>query len=281
MRHAVLAPLALILAAAPALADLNVVYKGTENFTGKEIPAEARYSITGGRVAVVQKGSHSGRMLFDRKTGVLRVVDDDNKTYVDMDQAMLESFQSTAANARADLDKAMAQMTPEQRKMMEGMVESRLQAARPVADEFVRTDETAQIKGYTCTRVNVMRGTEKRAEYWGTPSKDFAMSPEERQTMVDMQAYLDRFVNSMTPLTGGGTSGARGFRWDTKLDGYPIVTRCFKGERRILDLTMESFNHDAISEDLFKIPEDYKKQDLSGMGSPERGERPERSKPHK
>jgi hypothetical protein len=281
MRHAVLAPLALILAAAPALADLNVVYKGTENFTGKEIPAEARYSITRGRVAVLQKGSHSGRMLFDQKTGVLRMVDDDNKTYVDMDRAMLESFQSLAANAKEDMEKGMAQMTPEQRKMVEGMVQSRLQAARPVADEFVRTDETAQIKGYTCTRVNIMRGPEKRAEYWGTPSKDFQMSPEERQTMIDMQAFLDRFVNSMTPLTGAGTSGARGFHWDTKIDGYPIVSRCFDGDRRILDLTMESFNHDAISEDLFRIPDDYKKQDVSGMGRPERGERPERSRKHK
>ncbi len=266
MRPALVVVAAMALGAAPASADLNVVYKGTESFGDKPTPAEARCSIAKGRAVMVQKGSMRARMVFLQKEGVLRVIDDSQRTYVDMDRAMMDDMSGMAASAKAQMDEGMAKLSPEQRKMMESMMGQRLQQAAPVADKFVRSDETATIKGYPCTRVDVMRGPDKKAEYWGTLSKDFQMSADEKQTLTDMQAFMAGFVNSMTPLTGKGAGGVRGFQFDAAVAGYPIVTRCFTNGKKILDLTMDSFDRDAAPDSLFALPKGYTKQDLSGLG---------------
>ena len=54
----------------------------------------------------------------------------------------------------------------------------------------------------------------------------------------------------------------RMFEWDSAKDGYPLVTRCYKDERVILNLELDTFNRDKPPAQLFDIPPDYRKQSL-------------------
>jgi hypothetical protein len=103
-----------------------------------------------------------------------------------------------------------------------------------------------------------MRGTDKVTEYCGSTSNDFRMSGAERQTMLDMQGYLRNFMI----MVKSSDDATRAFQWDTKVDGYPVVTRCFNDGKLTLELTLQSVDRKPLSDTLFAVPRDYKKMDL-------------------
>ncbi|HYR69159.1 MAG TPA: hypothetical protein VER77_04705, partial [Candidatus Dormibacteraeota bacterium] len=122
--------------------------------------------------------------------------------------------------------------------------------------EYVWTKERTKVLRYDCTKVEIMRSEEKRGEYWGTPSKDFQLSEPEHETMLAMQEYLRNFTIKVVPAGAG--EGVRAFEWDTSVDGFPLITRCFEKGRMTLDLKAESFDRKPLSKELFEIPSDYK-----------------------
>jgi len=257
MRCLPLIALILLVTATPSKAELNTYYRGVDRKTSKEVPATAQFSIERGRVAMVMKGSRDCRMLFLEKEEVLRFVDDAEKTYFNMTKSWIQSAQEgegMAAGLTAQLD----QLPPEQREAAKAMMQRSLgSAGHAPPTEYVWTKERTKVLRYDCTKVEIMRGAEKRGEYWGTPSKDFQLSEPEHKTMLAMQEYLRNFTIKVVPA-GKGEGGIRAFEWDTSVDGFPLVTRCFEKGKMTLDLKAESFDRKALSKDLFEIPSDYK-----------------------
>ena len=256
MRSSTAIALSLLCVAAPASAQFNTYYSGTERKDGKSVPATAQFSIEKGRAAMIMKGFRSSRMLFLEKQGILRMVDDASKTYFDMDHKATEN-----AGAMDPMEQALAKMPPEQRKMAEQMMGS-MESAKPKPTTYVWTKEKQTVKGYECTKAEAMVGDEKRSEYWGTTSPDFKMTTDERNTMLAMQGYLRNFTIMVKGGEGDGSS--RPFEWDTSVDGYPLITRCFSHGDTTLDLTLASFDRKPIEKDLFEVPSGFKKQELMG-----------------
>jgi hypothetical protein len=168
-----------------------------------------------------------------------------------------------------EMQEQLAKMPPEQRKMAEQMMQGAMGRAKAQPHTtYVWTKEKQTIKGYECTKVEAMVGDEKRSEYWGTTSADFKMTPDERNTMLAMQGYLRNFMIGVS--MGGGEGGSsRAFQWDTSVDGYPLITRCFDHGDTTLDLRLESSDRKPLTKDLFEVPSGFKKQDFmnaEGMG---------------
>jgi hypothetical protein len=161
------------------------------------------------------------------------------------------------------MSKQLAQLPPVRRQMAEQMMRGlRGAAPAPPPKEFVWTNEEATVKGYECTWVNIMEGGIKKAAYCGSASPDLKISSSELEAAMGLTQALGQAI---PPVGGGrGSSGAetRGFQWDTSEDEYPVISRCFEGDRIILNLEMDSFDRDKPSEDLFSIPKNYKKQSL-------------------
>jgi hypothetical protein len=77
--------------------------------------------------------------------------------------------------------------------------------------------------------------------------------------MLAMQDYLRNLTISVRSDKGGES---RAFQWDTSIEGYPIVTRCFRDTVTTLDLKLESFNRKPLPKDLFAVPAAYKKMEI-------------------
>ena len=258
MRRFPLIALFLLASAATSEAELNTYYRGVDRMTSKEIPATAQFSIEPGRIALVMKGSRDCRMIFLEKEEVLRVVDDGEKTYFDMEKSWLQSAGEDEAGLTAGLEAQLAQLPPEQREAARAIVQQSLGSAGSTSPaEYVWTKEKKKVLGYDCTKVEIIRNGEKHSEYWGTPSKDFRLSEAEHKTMLLMQEYLRNFAIKVVPA-GAGSGGARAFEWDTSVDGFPLISRCFEKGEMTLDLKAESFDRKALSKGLFEIPSDYK-----------------------
>jgi hypothetical protein len=261
MRLPILVGLALCLSSAPAAAQFSAYYAGTLRVDGKDVPCSTQFSVDKGRVAAIFRGARGSRMLFTQKDGLLRVVDDATRTWLVLDRKQLADL----GGAAEQMQKQLAAMPAAQREMAESMVKGALAGmTAPVPETYVWSTEHQQVLGYDCTRVDVMRGDVKRAEYWGTPSPDFKLGDAEHEAVLAMQGCLRDFVIMVTSTGGGGGAEPRPFQWDTSVDGFPLISRCFDGDVRTLDLTLARFDRKPLAVELFAIPDGYKKQDLGG-----------------
>ncbi len=269
MRTLFVATLATWILAAPAAAQLNTYYEGTQRGGGKSVPATTRFSVEKGRVAAVLTGMRSSRILYVEKEGVVRVIDDDSKSWFELDKKSMEQM---SGGAFAQMKEKLASMPPEQRAMAEQMMQKMTGAATaPQPVTYVWSKETQKVKGYPCTRVDIMRGDEKRAEYWGTTSADFKMTEDERASVKAMHECLTSVAIMAQRGMGGGQPSA--FQWDTSVDGYPLICRCFDGADTTLDVHLVRFDRKPIEEDLFKTPAGYKHQEIGGMAGKGHGAR--------
>jgi len=252
--------LVLLAAATPLAAQLTTTYAGTQRDGDKAYPATAIFAIEKGRVAMIMKGSHSSRMLFDEKAQVLRMVSDDDKTYVDLDKGWQAS--ADPSGMMATMQKQLDAMPAAQRAQAEQMLKGAMGSMQPPPPlEYVWTKDKQKVAGYECTMVEGMRGPDKRTEYCGTPSDDFKMSDDERHTMLDMQSYLRNFVI----MVKSPDDATRAFQWDTKVDGYPVITRCYDNGKVTLDLTLQSVSRKPLSDDVFALPSGFKKMEMPKM----------------
>ena len=248
MRSTLLA-LALGCLTRPVAAQLTTSYAGTQNVGGRQVPATAKFAVETGRVAMVMTGERGGRIVFDQKAQVLHMISDEDKSYFDMG----------AGGPAEMMQKQLEKLPPEQRAMAQQMMPSG--AAAPLLT-YVWTKDTKTVANYQCTFVQGMRGDTKVSEYCGSTSPDFKISDAERGTVLDMQRYLRNFMIMVrTP-----DDATRAFQWDTSVDGYPVITRCFRDGVMTLDLTLQTVSRASLSAELFDIPRDYRKIDLAAMG---------------
>lgn len=252
---------AIVAAAQPAEAQFTTTYAGTQNDGGGSVPASALFAVEPGHAVMIMKGTRSGRMVFDANAQVLHIINDDDRSYFDVDKS---------AGGQGDpmqmIQQQMANMPPAQRAMAENMMKS-MSGSMPPPLTYVWSTEKRTVAGYECTRVDGMRGSEKVTEYCGSISPDLKLTDTERATMLAMQSYLRNF----SIMVKSADDGMRAFQWDTTTDGYPVVSRCYRHGEMTLDLTLQSVSRRPIPAEAFVLPDGYRKMDLSGMGGGRHG----------
>jgi hypothetical protein len=256
MRNALIT-LALCGAAAPVGAQFTTTYTGVQHVNDKDYPATAIFAIENGRIAMILTGVKHVRMLFDDKAQVLRLVDEDGKQYVDLTKDSRASMDPSGQLAQ--MQKQLEAMPKEQRAMAEGMMKQAMAGMAQAQEQLVYnwTTDKLKISGYDCTRVEGIRGDQKVTEYCGSTSDDFKLKDSEHQTVLDMQGYLRNFLI----MVKSDDQSVRAFAWDTKTDGYPVLTRCFTNGKMTLELTLATVSRKGPTEDQFKI-DGFKKMEM-------------------
>lgn len=256
MRNALIG-LAFCAIAAPAGAQFTTTYTGVQHVGDKDYPASAIFAIDNGRIAMIMRGAKNVRMLFDDKAQVLRLVNEDGKEYVDI----TKDFRSTMdpSGQMAKMQKQLESLPKEQRAMAEQMMQQAMSRMGGPQEQLVYnwTSDKQKIAGYDCTRVEGMRGPRKVTEYCGSTSNDLKLTDKDRQTVLDMQGYLRNFLIAVRSDDGS----ARAFAWDTSVDGYPVLTRCFEDGKMTLELTLATVDRKGPSDEQFKI-DGFKKMEM-------------------
>jgi hypothetical protein len=256
MRNALIT-LALCGAAAPVGAQFTTTYTGVQHVNDKDYPATAIFAIENGRIAMILTGAKHVRMLFDDKAQILRLVDEDGKQFVDLTKDSRAAMDPSGQLAQ--MQKQLDALPKEQRAMAEGMMKQAMAGMSQSQEQLVYnwTTDKLKISGYDCTRVEGIRGNEKVTEYCGSTSDDFKLKDSERQTVLDMQGYLRNFLITVK----SDDQSVRAFAWDTKTDGYPVLSRCFANGKMTLELTLATVSRKGPTDDQFKV-DGFKKMEM-------------------
>jgi hypothetical protein len=199
------------------------------------------------------------------KDGSIYILDDDEKTYRQMDRAQMQQMAGQASAAMAQMQARMKDMPPEQRAMMERMMGGQLpggmSSGKPDVWAAQDTGKNDTVAGRQCRVWNLTRNGKPFEELCVVPYPSLAGKENLEKAFRDLADAFGDLAQAMP----NADAGAKG-RLDVK--GYPIRTRSYDagGKYRGSETVLSKWAEESIPAATFEVPKGYAKQSMPGLG---------------
>jgi hypothetical protein len=238
--------------------------------------------VEGGKIRMEME-SERGKtiMIFDGDKQVLWMIQADH-TYMEMTaetvQRMSQMQSQMAGQGNPQMEQAMkamqekmANMTPEQRAMVEQAMKGRGgamgggSASAPPTITYEAKGGSDKIGQFTCTKYDQLSNGKRTAEMCAAPFSQLHLNEG------DMRAFhsMAKFMEPMRRMNPRGASAAP----TEEIHGFPVHTVVFTGEKPIYEETVLSVEQRSVEASMFVLPAGLTKRDFPGFGG---GTRPPR-----
>jgi len=254
----------LLLAAAPLSAGvaLDMV---TTDASGQIIEAMKVYAQSGKirMDGVGQPADEQMSMIFLGEEFL--VLDHANQTYIVVDAAMIAEVGSKMEVAMQKMEAQLANMPPEQRAMVEEMMQGQMQGLMGAQSEKRIPPRVEQIgagqwESKPCTQYAVYKGAEKTQEICAAPLDEIQGVGEAMSAFESMAGFMNALSESM-PEPMGSAMAENPMELIDQIDGFPVRRVDFSYGQIISETTLEGVVEQVLDESLFAIPANYTRQD--------------------
>jgi hypothetical protein len=241
-----------LLASAPAFAQQGVVMVMNEASGSQKMQARMQLDRTHVRTEIRDQGRLMA-VTYDADAGVMRMIDDNGRTYTEITEADLKQM----AGALAQLSSQLGNLPPEVVKQLGGRGIPGMpgRGAAPERITYKRTG-TGAVGQWSCTTYDGFRGSEKVAEICAAESGVDL-------TAADFQVVqrLAEMMRSMNPqgaeqMAVYGTAESQGFA------GFPVRRVTFRNGKPDSTSELAELRREAIPASVFAVPAGYKKQEM-------------------
>lgn len=189
-------------------------------------------------------------------------------------QEYVQLIEGAMKKASSAMEEAMKDVPPEQRKMMEQMMRSRMPQAGPGPEacrepriEMRKTGQEAKIAGYKAVGYEMLADGKPQSELW--ISKDIPAWKElDPQKLARMMGELAKAVPRCGPSHGGQAGIGRDQAWKLAGEGYPVKTVDRRGSDATVAVTKAESRAVPASE--FQPPANFARKTLSELMGHER-----------
>lgn len=221
----------------------------------------SQYYAMPGMFKVVQ--GEDRMMILRLDSGWIISVNNAKKTYsvitFDSLEAMMKNLQSRRMQMTDEMKQRLANLPPEQRQMVEGMMNHNRDNSADTNFSVEKTNDTDEIAGYKAARYTVKHGDEDFATVWASSSVPGADALRE-----DLKNFRDKLA-SLQP-GGGGSMG----RWMKTIEGFPLKTETQFSTSEVTKVEKKDTPASA-----FTVPDGYAKVPWQEMNPGQmRGRRP-------
>ncbi|MGI9220158.1 MAG: DUF4412 domain-containing protein [Woeseiaceae bacterium] len=235
----------------------------------KDTAGEMTESVTlyaqDGRIRMEDIGNSSGQemsMIFVGQEFI--VVDHSDKSYIIMDEAMVAEMGAKVNDAMAQIRAQLADMPPEQRAMMEQMLEQQMGAMMDTAAESIptRIEETGSGNWQSgdCTEYAVFVGDTKAQDICAAPLRDIEGAEEAMEAFRGMAKFIKSMADAM-PGALGEAMAENPMGLMEEIDGFPVRTVDYVDGQKHSETTLESVQEKGLDAALFDVPDGYRKVD--------------------
>ena len=203
-------------------------------------------------------------MIF--RDDVVLMINHSDKTYIVLDEAMLEEIGSRMSAAMQQMEAQLAQMPPEQRAMVEKMMQGQMQGMMSQHDAAstpplrVERGELSEWKSYPCVRYSVYTGDEKSEDICAASHDAIAGIDDVMQGFRKMSGFLTRMLESLPDSFGGMAENPMNML--EQIDGFPVYTAHLEKGAVSAETTLDSATEESLDESMFVAPAGYREQDL-------------------
>lgn len=239
----------------------------TKNLKEKKPLQTLKMYISGKKINMdIISEEHKGTTIFRGDKELFWAIDHEKKEYTEITREMMEQMGQSMGDAFKQMEEQMANMPPEQRAMMEQMMKGQMQMMSQAASEpttLKKTGEKKKISGYSCTKYEVLRGTEKVREMWMMDWNNIKDGKEALEAFEAMSRFFKSLIETCkdTPFAQMLDNP---YSKANKLNGFPVLTVEIDGGVATYETVFKSIQKKSIPKDKFSPPKGYKlnKQDM-------------------
>jgi len=189
----------------------------------------------------------------------------DDRTYFVMDEVMLDEMNSQMSAAMKQMEEQMANVPAAQRAMIEQMMKGKMKgmmpAQAPIEGPRVETGGSGQWRSYPCVKYTVHKGTEKTQEICAASMDRIGGSEEVMAAFSKMAEFVKKMIASLPDMVASRVAGNPMEMMD-QIDGFPVHTLQYENGKVSQEVSLESVSEQALADNLFTPPADYKKLDM-------------------
>ncbi len=254
----------LILMASPLYAGvaLDMV---TRDASGNTIEAMKVYAQSGKirMDGVGQPADEQMSMIFLGEEFL--VLDHSDQKYIVVDADMIADVGSQMEAAMRQMEAQLADMPPEQRAMVEGMMRGQMQGGDSEARIPPRVEETGagQWESNPCTQYAVYEGAEKTQEICAAPLADIQGVGEAMEAFTNMAGFMNQLSDSM-PEPMASAMAENPMELIDQIDGFPVRRVDFVNGQVRSETTLEGVVEQVLDANVFAVPDGYTEQELFG-----------------
>jgi hypothetical protein len=195
------------------------------------------------------KSNSERTVIIDAANKKMTMVNDADKSYMEVTQADLERFAAFMTQMRAQNAERMKSMPPEQRKKMEAM----MGAAKTPDIKFEKMGGKKTINGFSCEMYRKLED--------GKPTEEDCIAPWSASLIQKSDfAGLRKFAEDVAK-TAGMMGGNNTFAQFDKSPGFPVSRHPLDATDHE-DETLKSIKRGSISASTFAVPPGYTKKEL-------------------
>ncbi len=209
----------------------------------------------------------SNEMIFRGESREMIVVDHGGKSYMVIDEAMINSLGERLSDVEAQMLEALKNVPPEQRAMMEKMMKGRMppQAAGPARSrvELRRTSESGNKNGYPCVKYEAVLDGRKVREVWVTPWDNVEGGDEAAEAFEAMAEFFTEMRDSMPRFGRDENENDNPFEDMKELNGFPVLTYEYATDGSLeSESALNSSTRRTLNLEEFEPPSGYKRQQM-------------------
>jgi len=235
----------------------------TKDASGQETDRSRMFAQSGMlRVDGTEDGNSSNVSMIFLGDEFL-VLDHAEKSYIVMDEAMLNEFTSRISDAMKQIEEQLASLPPEQRAMAEQMMKGQMQGRMGQQDSpppapRIEAAGTGQWQDQSCTQYAVFEGGQKTQLVCAAALDHIKGSDEMMQAFRQMADYVKKMTEALPMSTGESMNP--GELMDL-IDGFPVHRIAYENGEITQEDSLESLVEEDLDISLFAAPDDYRRED--------------------
>ena len=241
-------------------AQAGVMIQQEQRVPGKE-PAVAQtiFYIDAGKLRIETKTAEGKETLiiFDQAKQVVWVIDRSAGSYYELTSTQVQAMSARLNQAMQEMEARLAQMPPERRKMMEGMVKQMMGQRGGTPKVTVRELSRGERMGqFLCTRYELLTGGKLSGEIWAAPLEQLPLQEGEYETLQALGRFFEP-LGQRAPA-GAGWSGGR-----QQIDGFPVRSVTYTGQRTVAETQVLKLERRDLEANLFSLPAGLQKTEFA------------------
>jgi hypothetical protein len=218
-----------------------------------------------GKIRMEDTGDTSGQemsMIFVGQEFI--VVDHGDQSYIVMDEVMVQEMGVKVNAAMEQMRAQLADMPPEQRAMVEQMMQGQMAGMMASEKESLptRVEEigSGSWQSGPCTEYAVFEGEQKTQQICAAPLGEVEGADEAMAAFKNMAKFINSLAESM-PGPLGESMAENPMGLIDQIDGFPVRTIDYVDGQVSSETTLSSVADSDLDPALFAIPEGYTQQD--------------------
>lgn len=253
------------LLAQPVLAGVVFEIETTDH--GSSEPYTSQVMVEGQNLKMNIHGGRDGAMIFRGDRREMIVVNDQDKSYMVIDQKTMEQIGGQVNQAMQQMQEALKNVPEKQRAMMEKMMKQRMgtlgDTAKRPSTEVHRTGERGTKAGYPCVKYQVLRAGKTVRELWVTDWDNLEGSQEAIDAFKEMAAFFKQMMDSIDVGRAPFGEFDNPFEQMDQFGGFPVVSRELDGRGQVTgESTLRSAKRQTLDPAAFEPPSGYKRQSM-------------------